>query len=255
MSSRQGPVVLPEMVESVSQMWHVLLDLAEALPQGWTLVGGQMVLLHALEAGVSPARPTQDGDVVANVRSDPAAVRKVVAALGEAGLALEGVSAMGIGHRYVRALTGASRASQQDRVVVDVLAPEGLGPKADLETTKPGRTIEAPGGTQALNRSELVVVRHRDRVGSVPRPSLLGAVVGKAAACALPGDVSRHYTDLALLLALVEDPFDMVEQCERKDLQRLRATKPLSDPLHAAWRLLPTELAQDGQRAHQILTS
>jgi hypothetical protein len=43
----------------------------------------------------------------------------------------------------------------------------------------------------------------------VPRPSLLAAIVAKGAACGLPGNTDRHFRDLALLLCLVEDPFDV----------------------------------------------
>jgi hypothetical protein len=64
-----------------------------------------------------------------------------------------------------------------------------------------------PAGTQALSRTELVDIEHEGRQGRVPRPSLLAAVVAKGAACALPGDSSRHSRDLALLAALVDDPF------------------------------------------------
>lgn len=49
----------------------------------------------------------------------------------------------------------------------DVLAPEGHGPRADLTTTPPGRTLEVPGGTQALIRTELIPVRVGDAEGFV----------------------------------------------------------------------------------------
>lgn len=45
------PVVvqLPALPAPVDQLWHVLLDLGERLRVPWTVVGGQMVLLHALD--------------------------------------------------------------------------------------------------------------------------------------------------------------------------------------------------------------
>jgi hypothetical protein len=58
-------IVLPPLASPVNQLWHVLLDLSEALAVPWTLVGGQMVLLHALAYGQVPPEPSQDGDVVA----------------------------------------------------------------------------------------------------------------------------------------------------------------------------------------------
>lgn len=42
---------------------------------------------------------------------------------------------------------------QRDGVSIDVLAPEGLGSRTDLTTTPPGRTLQVPGGTQALEWS------------------------------------------------------------------------------------------------------
>ena len=49
-------------------------------------------------------------------------------------------------------------------------------------TAPPNRTIEVPGGTQALARTQVVTVVHEGRVGHLPRPTLLAALVLKAAA-------------------------------------------------------------------------
>lgn len=62
--------------------WHLLLDLAE-LPVAWTLIGGQMVLLHVLEHGQVPPQVSQDGDIIADVRADQNALKAIVAALEE----------------------------------------------------------------------------------------------------------------------------------------------------------------------------
>lgn len=187
-------VRLPPLAPPVDELWHVLLDLGESLTVPWTLVGGQMVILHALERGVAPVRPTQDGDVVADVRADRRALRQVVEALSTAGFDLAGITPDGVGHRYVRPLAdGTSEPSVTTdstarQVVIDLLAPEGLGPRADLTTTPPGRTIAMPAGRQALTRTRWVRVEHEGRTGRLPRPDLLGALVAKAAACGLGGD-------------------------------------------------------------------
>jgi hypothetical protein len=76
---------LPPLATQVDELWHVLLDLGDQLTVGWTLVGGQMVLLHALEHGRVPGQISQDVDVVADVRTRPSAVPGVVAALEAAG--------------------------------------------------------------------------------------------------------------------------------------------------------------------------
>ena len=93
-------------------------------------------------------------------------------------------------------------------VSIDVLAPDGLGSRTDLTTTPPGRTIQVPGGTQALDRTELLPVRTLERTGLVPRPSLLGAVVAKAIAVGVDDLPNGQRLDLAFLLGLVDDPFD-----------------------------------------------
>lgn len=80
-------ITLPPLAAPVDQLWHLLLDLAE-LPVAWTLIGGQMVLLHALEHGQVPPQVSQDGDIVADVRGDQNALRTVVAALEDHGFEL-----------------------------------------------------------------------------------------------------------------------------------------------------------------------
>lgn len=241
-------VTLPPLASPVDQLWHVLLDLAEQLTVPWTIVGGQMVLLHALEHGRIPPQVSQDGDVIADVRATTGAIRAVVAAVEAAGFHLDGMSPTHLAHRYIRP-------SSPGPVTIDVLAPEGLGPRADLTTTRPGRTIQVPGGTQALARTELVDVRHDGRSGTLPRPSLLAATVGKAAACGLPGNTDRHHRDLALLCALIPDPFAMREELTRKDSQRLRTAGRLHDPRHPGWLLVPADIREQGRQAYEILSA
>ncbi len=207
-----------------------------------------MVLLHALEHGQVPPQISQDGDIVADVRTDQTALRSLVAALVGYGFALEAITPDGRAHRYVRE-------AGHRPVTVDVLAPEGLGPRTDLTTTPPGRTIEVPAGTQALDRTELVEVRHQGRVGLLPRPSLLGAIVIKGRACTLPGEKSRHERDLALICSLVDDPFELRAEMSRTDISRVRGAKELADPECAAWLLVPTTLRDQGVAAFEILTA
>lgn len=238
-------ITLPPMPAPVDQLWHVLLDLGERLTLPWTIVGGQMVLLHALEHGEVPPQISQDGDVVADIRAAPGALGIVVDLLTSLAFELEGVSADGIGHRYVRA-------AEPRPVVIDVLAPEGLGDKVDLTTTPPARTLGIPGGTQALSRTEFVDVIHEDRRVSVPRPSLLAAIVAKSAATGLPHP-ARHYRDLALLCSLVVDPFAMAAELGKKDRHRLRLARALLDDLHPAWILVPEGIRSQGQIAFSLL--
>lgn len=238
-------VELPVLPPPVDQLWHTLLDLAALLDVPWALIGGQMVLLHAIENGQVPPQVSQDGDVIADVRAVPGALTQVVTGLEGMGFALQEMSADGLAHRY-------TRAAQPRPLVIDVLAPEGLGNRADLTTTPPGRTVEVPGGTQALSRTERITVTHEGRRGTIPRPTLLAAIVGKAAATALASP-ERHYRDLALLCALVADPFDLAEQMSRKDRQRLRLARRLLDNAHPAWPLVPPAIRGAGQIAFGVL--
>jgi hypothetical protein len=241
-------IELPPLAMPVDELWHVLLDLGEQLTVGWALVGGQMVLLHALEHGRVPPQISQDGDIVADVRTRQSAVHDVVAALEAAGFEPDIPSAEGIAHRY-------SRPAEPRPVVVDVLGPEGLPADTQLlVTAPPNRTIEVPGGTQALARMQVVTVVHEGRVGHLPRPTLLAAIVLKAAASAVDHDPARHLRDLALLCALVEDPFEMREQLTRKDLRRLRQVAALHDPAHPVWALVPEDIRSNGRAAFSILT-
>ena len=237
------PVALPVLSGIDDQLWPALIELAEVQPATWTLIGGQMVLLHAIERGAQPSRVSTDLDIVVNARVASGAVREFVAALEERGFELAGHSPDGIAHRYGR-----------DGVSVDVLAPEGLGERADLTTTPPGRTLAVAGGTQALNRTEMVPVTFEGQAGLVPRPSLLGAIICKA--CAVDDDDVPHAqrSDLALLLSLVEHPLATADELDRKDRQRLNGRSEMNDRRHPAWQTLDQTEADRGLATYRLLT-
>ncbi len=81
---------------------------------------------------VTPPRVSTDLDVLVNASVVTGGVREFVVAIETAGFVLVGASPEGIAHRYRRG-----------GVSVDVLAPEGLGLRADLTTTPPGRIVVA----------------------------------------------------------------------------------------------------------------
>lgn len=101
-----------------------------------TLVGGQMVLLHALEHGQVPPQVSQDGDVLTDIRAMPTALKDVVAALNGFGFALDGTGPDAIAHRYTRP-SGPSELPIRT-VTVDVLAPDGVGPSRRRQGDAPG---------------------------------------------------------------------------------------------------------------------
>lgn len=236
------PVELPVLAGLDGKLWSVLLELAEARVHGWTLIGGQMVLMHALEHRVLPPRVSTDLDILVNARVVTGAVRRFVLDLEERGFESAGTSPEGVAHRYTRA-----------GISIDVLAPEGLGDRADLTTTPPGRTLQTPGGTQALQRTEMVPVTFRGRTGLVPRPSLLGAIICKAEAVGVDDVPHSQRTDLALLLSLVDDPLNMAELLGPTDRRRLRRRSEMDDPTHPAWHALDQDAASRGLAAYRLL--
>ena len=218
---------LPTLPGHDDALWDTLIELTELRPGEWTLIGGQMVFLHAVENGAGPPRVSTDLDVLVNARIVTGGVAGFVAAIELRGFVLEGTSPEGLAHRYRR-----------NGVSVDVLAPEGLGPRTNLTTTPPGRTLQVPGGTQALTRTELLPIHTIRATGHVPRPALLGAIIVKAVAVDIDDTPDAQRLDLAFLLSLIEEPLDLAARMTPKDRRRLRARTELADPQHAAWQLL-----------------
>ena len=180
-------ITLPALGGAAGDSWNGLLDLSDELPEGWCLIGGFMVLLHCIERGAIPTRPTDDGDAVVDLRARPTMLRDLTAALVRVGFRADGITADGHQHRWKRG-----------DAVIDVLSPDGIGERAGRATGVGGApTLQAPGTTQALDRARRVRVRHGDRIGSLMRPSMLGALVAKAAALSIPDGVrgQRHITD------------------------------------------------------------
>lgn len=187
-------VIMPAMSAAQSAGWQTLMDLAERRPEGWALVGGQMVHLWCAQRGSDLARPTDDIDTVLDVRARPHIYPEVTAALKDMGLVAQ-TTPEGIDHRWVK---GAAE--------IDVLVPRHLGARAaNRRSAFGGRALETPGAQKVLNRTETVLVDVEGRVGSIPRPTLLGSLVAKAAAytVVLDRNRNRHLGDLVVLGSLL----------------------------------------------------
>ncbi len=215
------------------EAWHALFRVHERHPDGWALVGGQMVHSLCWERGVTPIRPTQDADAVLDVRAQPRVLFDFTATLralgfesaGEAPPVVEGTC--GVQHRWVKG-----------DAQIDVLIPRFLGERADNRVgVTGGRTIAAPGGQGALDRSETIDVEVAGRVGRVNRPTLQGAIVAKSSAM-LIGEgarADRHLNDLAVLTALVTRRDRVGEHLTRTETARVRHALGLvlaRPPLH-----------------------
>ena len=115
-------VVLPALAGQQAQAWDTLMAVADDLGDGWTLIGGQMVLLHQTErspagaqtVGGAGLRWSYDLDVVVNLRTSRSRMSHIDSVLTDHGFTQQVAP---IGHRYVDA-AGA---------VFDVLAPDHLG--------------------------------------------------------------------------------------------------------------------------------
>lgn len=143
------------------------------------------------------------------------------------------------------------------KVSIDILAPEGPGKGTSTKTVGGARTVQAPGGSQALSRSDLVevaIVENSEvvRSGRVRRPSLLAAIVAKAAAKArLWSETIGIATGKMPRLC---SPFSMILTCRRPNAKaRLAATRlPLGLTECGARALAPARVNERRARAEAL---
>lgn len=187
---------MPAMDVQQEASWLGLFRLAERVPDGWTLVGGQMVHLHCAERGVDPYRSTPDIDTVLDVRGVPKILMRVTTSLAEAGFEAQGVTLGEKQHRW---------AEKDGPGLIDVLIPENLGRAANYRGAGGFPGLPTPGAQFALNRSEAVTVTVGTSTGRIRRPNLLGAVIAKAAAYSVTVEANRdkHLDDMALLASML----------------------------------------------------
>jgi len=133
-------VVLEGMSPAQEQGWLVLLDLFANRRTDWTLIGGQMMFLLAVENGVTMPRTTTDMDVVINVVESPGAIRAFASQLLQQGFEFGDVSPAGTGGRFTKPADPGPGS-----IMFDLLAPEGLGERTDITTVRPARAAEATG--------------------------------------------------------------------------------------------------------------
>lgn len=203
---------------SARKLWEAVAKLAHHLgPRGWCLVGGLMVQMHAYEHAASP-RPTSDIDLLGDARAKPSVTEQIGKTIDELGGELLDPSSTDprLGHRF-----------EIDGQTIDVLAPDGL--KTSPRTLGKQETVQIPGGTQALHRSESVEVSID---GGPPfrllRPSLLGAILLKARALRVHSRPDDQREDLVLLLSFVADPSALAGELKGNESKWLKeAENPL----------------------------
>ncbi len=222
-------VRLPPLVGGQAESWRALIEIAPQLGRHWLLSGGQMVFLHEVERESTDVRPTNDIDLVVDLRIDPAALGHTHTVLTRAGFSQDPPSPEGVAHRYRRG-----------EATIDVLAPDHMGARTTLALGS-GRTIEAPCTSQAFGRVSLVQVEvDNNTAGVVRRPTLVGAVLGKATAVAeivsmSSAERAKHVRDvdaLARLLGPADRAGASLTTKERSTLVRI-AEHPDLSPLAA----------------------
>ncbi len=213
--------------EDSKRLWEQLISLAKELGEDrrWALVGGLMVQLHAFEHA-SDTRLTRDIDVLGDARRRPSMTQRIAETLQGLGAEMRMPPATNEDLGYQFDLNGQ---------LVEVLGSEGL--RSDPKTIGNYSTIQIPGGTQALKRTEVVMVSIDGGAPvAVPRPSLLGAILIKARAVAKErkDKFESDRQDLILLLGLVEDPRGLaategLKETEKKWLRAVDAKLDFSD--------------------------
>jgi hypothetical protein len=237
-----------------ARLWEKALELATLFgtEEGWSLVGGLMVQLHAYERRRG-SRLTADIDLLGDSRQRPAMTKRMAEALVERGgtMATPPIGDEKLGYRF-----------EVDGEVVEILGSDGV--RRDPKTVGNYTTFQVPGGSQALARTEIVEV---SLAGASPvslrRPSLLGAILIKARVVARRRDkFESDRQDLILLLGFVADPRAMAAELRRSERRWLLAVESLlafADPAladlfsaeemaaaEAAYRLLVTASASAG---------
>ena len=189
------PIELPAMLTEQQEAWQAVFEIHNAMPQGWVLVGGQAVFLHAIERGAPYVRPTKDADMALDIRAYPTMLHDFTELLVKLGFESAGESLEGYQHRW-----------QRGEALVDVLIPRHLGERAEKRRgITGGTTIAAPASQQALDRSETLEVQAGSASGSVNRPTILGSLIGKAGALTIINDPlrQRHIDDFLILASVV----------------------------------------------------
>lgn len=218
-------VELPELGDDFHEMWSELFWLRLNAPAPWVLIGAQMVALHGWLRGREAIRPSQDADLLVNVRTVTSGTELMGQTLVERGYEFELPNPEGVGHRFRAGATS-----------LDVLGPDGLGERASLRTISGAHTVEVPGGSQALSRATDADVTSRDMTGIIPLPNLLGAILVKIRAIAVDDSPAAQRRDVAFLLSLVEEPDPLVAEMRPSERSWLKKHPYLSDSSNESYR-------------------
>jgi hypothetical protein len=222
-------VVIPPLAEDGRQLWALVLTLAREFgpDREWSLIGGMMVQLHAFEHGDGP-RPTADIDLLGGAKRSPRMTEAMASLLVERGaeIAEPPRSDPHLGYRF-----------EFEGETVELLGPDGL--PGDPKTIGGLKTFQAAGGSQALRRTEVVLVSFEgEEPIAVRRPNLLGAILIKARVVVKKREkYESDRQDLIRLLSYVDDPRAFAGDMSRKEpgwLRDAQAAIDFGDPVLSA---------------------
>lgn len=218
--------------------WKLVFEVAAATkPESWVLVGGLMVHVHALRAGVTPSRPTHDVDMLLDIGSTQ--VSEIAGPLQR------------IGFRPVFGSIRTHRFTRSDDIV-DVMVKRGVSARWAQRPV-----FVAPGAAQALDRRDWYTLYGADRHARIGVPDLLGAIVTKAAAFSNDQrDRGRHLEDLTVLLAAAGSRRALgLHRITARDKQHLRpAFSEIADAGHDSWLVVDARDRAIGQRVGLAIT-
>ena len=207
---------------------------------GWCLVGGLMVLVVGAAHGAAGRRSegTKDGDVVVDIVADPRMLERVTATLRSHGFDI----ADAVGGTGEWAGGDTARCTLVFGLAqIDVLCPDGT-PDEVLDSVDGMRSIAIPGGTRALELSEVVDIFYDDETANAELrcPTLHGALIAKGAAATDDRTAAqpRHIQDVAFLLSLIEDPVDFAVALSEADRATLAAVAARIPNMPTVWDYL-----------------
>jgi hypothetical protein len=228
-------------------LWRAVAKVASALGEDrrWCLVGGLMVALFAIEAQQTQ-RATTDIDVLADARARPSGTEWASGRLEALGATV---------HELQRSKPARGFRFDLDSQIVDVLAPDGLGPSGATTTGKL-QTIQIPGGTQALNRTEIVEIVIDDKAVALRRPKLIAAILLKARALRVHSRPEDQRHDLVTLLSLLDDPRTARTELTNKEIGWLRSISDrLSIDDHSFQESFEAARLRAARAAYRVLTA
>jgi hypothetical protein len=243
-------IIIRPATEEGRRLWNLVLSLAVEFgpDREWSLIGGLMVQLYGFEHG-DDLRATADIDVLGGARRPPRMTEAIAELLVERGaeVATPPRSNPELGYRF-----------EFEGETIELLGPDGL--RHDPKTIAGLRTFQAAGGSQALQRTEVVMVSlDGAEPNAVRRPNLLGAILIKARVVTKrrEGKYASDRQDLIRLLGYVEDPRgladgDNLKSSERKWLRNAEVAIDFDDG--SLSELFPEETLVRARQAVRLLS-